>query len=99
MPYVVTMKYMHPTDEIKVYSPSDEFKALRTIHYRNTGKIVAQDYVVNREQKTETVTIVFRDKQAFDEWNAEPLVQDFFQKRDDFLRSNFIYKTSTSQEV
>jgi uncharacterized protein (DUF1330 family) len=93
------MKYTHPPGPVKVFTPSDEFKKFKTEKYHKTGKILAQDYSPNLDQRTETVVIVFKDKQTFDEWNAEPLVQEFFQQRDEFLQSNLIYKISTAQEV
>lgn len=99
MPYVVTMKYIHPTENIQTFPMPEDFKTFKIENYNKTGKIIAQDYSLNQEQKTETVTIVFKDKQTFDEWSAEPIVTDFFQKRDEFLRSNLIYKVASSQEI
>jgi hypothetical protein len=98
MPYIITMKYTHPSEDFNIYKPEQDFIDIKK-QYLSSGKILAQDYFTNPEEKTETVIVVFKDKSAFDSWQTEPLVNEFFQKRNQFLEQHQIVRTFEAQEI
>lgn len=98
MPTVVTIRLHHPVNEPRLHRPSDEFLAIRA-SYKLSGKIAAQDYVVNQETRTEIKTTVFRDRAAYQEWISEPIVQAYFEDRNQFLKENLIWKEIEVEDV
>jgi len=93
MPTVVIIRQTHPpsSEEIVRHRPSDEFLEIRA-RWKESGKIAAQDYVMNTETRTEIKTTVFPDKDTYLEWINDPIVQAYFEDRNQFLKNNGIWK-------
>lgn len=98
MPTIVTIRLHHPVNEPKLHKPSAEFLEVRA-RYKESGKIAAQDYVIHPESKTEIKTTVFKDRAAYNEWISEPIVQAYFDDRNEFLKNNFIWKEINVEDV
>lgn len=94
MPTVVIIRQTHPAsaEEMRRHGPpSDEFLEIRA-NWKQSGKILAQDYVMNTETRTEIKTTVFSTKAAYLEWIDHPVVQAYFEDRNQFLAINGINK-------
>lgn len=96
MPTIVTVTLHHTSNDIVRHQPSPDFINLREI-YKSTGKILAQDRVVNA--RTEIKTTVFKDRGAYNEWINEVVVGEYFIDRTRFLQQNNIYKSVSIEDV
>ena len=107
MTWTVTTKYTSPNTGVAWYNESgpeagpmtDSDVAYIQSNYVDNGKRVSADITVSGEDLVQCKTFVFRDKAAYDEYEADSKITTFISAQQSYNSSNNITLTSRTSSA
>lgn len=87
----VVMTFQFPTWPPVFWDVPENFIEIRN-EYLSTNEIIDNYKVEMENEKKIVFTTIFKDAETFQKWKAEPVVESFFDYRNNYCQNNDIKK-------